>query len=118
MSDDSSASITVNALLEPLLDAIADRVARRLRADTTPASRWIPLRESPLGYRPTLELIRTGELAVHGIGHRKYLDCEQVDCWLSAHPIAVASKPLGEPDEIDAIVSASRQRQAKRKGTK
>jgi hypothetical protein len=107
----------VNGLLGPLLDALADAVAARLRTDTTAAlPRWVPLRDSPLGYRPTLDIIRRGELRVHGIGHRRYVDREAVDRWLLEHPIVTSAD--AQSDEIDAIIQANRQRKAKRKGAK
>ena len=111
--------MTVENVLSGLLEAAAEAGARRAieQLQTTTASRWIPLRESPLGYRPTLDLIRAGALSVHGIGNRKYLDREMVDAWLLAHPIAASVRSV-ERDEIDLIVDSHRQRQAKRKGAK
>ena len=104
--------------LTTLLEAAAAAGARTALAEfvTAQPSRWLPVKQSPLGYRATLDLIRAGEIHVHGIGHRRYVDREAVNAWLLAHPIAVASKPLGEPDEIDVLVASNRARKARRKG--
>ncbi len=100
--------------LSALVDAIADRVAERLRTESSAApSRWIPLRESPLGYRPTLDLIRARELTAHGIGHRRYVDREQIDRWLETHPIAPRESGADD-DDIDELVVAHHQRRARR----
>lgn len=78
--------------LQPFLEAAAEAGARRALAEVHPSQpNWIPLRQSPLGYRQTLNLVRNGELQVHGVGNRKYLNREQVESWLLSHPIAWAS---------------------------
>ncbi len=58
--------------------------------------------------------MRRGELHVHGIGHRRYVDREAVDRWIEQHPIVASAD--AEADAIDAIVAANRKRKARRKG--
>ncbi len=109
--------MSVEGALSTLLEAAAEAGARRALEQVRPeASRWIPLRESPLGYRATLRLIGAGELTTHGAGNRKYLDREMVDAWLLGHPILNSPTNAEGTDEIDAIVQANRARKARRKG--
>jgi len=99
--------------LETLLQTAAEAGARRALAQIHPSQPvWIPLRQSPLGYRPTLELVRKGELQVHGIGNHKYLNREHVESWLLVHPIARASSV--EHDEVEAIIEANNNRRRRR----
>jgi hypothetical protein len=110
--------MTVSAALAELLREAATEGARRALEQLSPSiTRWIPLRESPLGYRPTLDLIRAGELTVHGVGNRKFLDREQIGSWLEQHPIV--RRESGEDDEIDTIIAATHERRGrKQRGAK
>ena len=104
--------------LQSLLTAAAEAGARKALEQVTsgPQTRWIPLRESPLGYRATLDLIRCGELTTHGIGNRKFLDREMVNRWLLEHPILNSSETPAEADELEGIIASNRARKARRKG--
>jgi len=100
--------------LAALLEAAAEAGARRALAEIHPSQpTWIPLRQSPLGYRQSLNLVRNGELQVHGIGNKKFLNREQLDSWLFAHPMA--RTPPMEIDEIQAIIDFNENRRRKRK---
>lgn len=74
-------------------------------------SRLIPLRQSPVGYRLTLEAIKQGELRKYQVGGRSFIERTELDAWILAHPVApraVVAEP--EHDEIDAVIAANRRR--------
>jgi len=108
----SSPADAFQALLEAAAEAGARKALEQVQAKGA-ASRWIPIKESPLGYRATLDLVKAGELQVHGIGHRRYLDREQLDRWLLAHPIRSNDAP-SDDDEIAELIAAGDARREKR----
>lgn len=85
-----------------LVEAIDELVEARL-AKGTAASEWIDQKDSPLGRRRHLELVRTGVLRGVREGRRVLVRRAEIETYLDGH---VATPRPVEDDDVDGMIRA------------
>lgn len=80
---------SLSTLVEELAERVSLRVLARVAAEQP--SILIPIAESPVGYRLTLDATNRGELPRYRVGAHTFVRRDELERWILAHPVPVTA---------------------------